>query len=247
MNYIRLIIATAFFIPLLFTGTAEQTNAQPVEFGFKGGANISTHTGKFRFADGDIDLTLTPKAAYGFQAGIIARKGISDNLRIQAEPSLIMMGANYNETINVRGFDFENDSRTQLLYVQLPVMLQVSNVPEEETVYGRQFPTTTYHFSGGLFGGYLPYANFSGTNTGAPIGIEFEGDFSNTITDQYKKFDGGLAVGAGFEYGSTSKVGLEARAQLSLLQSGDDPQLDTASYNFDPRNIAFTLSAYFMF
>jgi hypothetical protein len=142
----------------------------------------------------------------------------------------------------LRGTEFQTDSRTELTYIQLPLLLQLTTAPKEQTIYGRKRPKTTFHISGGLFGGYLLDARFHGSNTGAPIGIEFEGDFSNDVTSQYSEYDAGAVFGLGFEYGYYRKLGFETRAQLSVIDSADDPEKPF----FKHQNMAITFAIYLL-
>ncbi|WP_138429467.1 porin family protein [Fodinibius saliphilus] len=227
---------------LLFLGILPvSSNGQSFELGVGAGLNMSSHVNKFFFTDGEIDLQFNPKVTVGYQGGVIIRRSFTQSLRLQVEPSIILLGANYDDSFTLRGSEFETDSRTELLYIQLPILLQLSTKPPSKTVFGRNFIATTYHISGGFYGGYLPYAKFTGTNTGAPIGIPFEGNFSNDVLSQYSEFDGGAILGVGVEHGNNSKVGFEIRAIYSFIDSGEKPA------GFEPQNMALTFSVYYMF
>ncbi|MFH5833124.1 outer membrane beta-barrel protein [Halalkalibaculum sp. DA3122] len=241
MNSVRLLFSSAafFFGLFIYSGT---TTAQSIQFGLNGGLSMTSHIGQFHFQQEDINMELDPVIQLGYQAGIILRKNFSDSFRLQAEPSLVMLGARYEEPFTLRGFEFETDSRTELLYLQLPLLLQFSTSPPSQVVYGNPYPYTTFHFTGGVFGGYLLDAKFTGTNTGATVGVPFEGDFSNNITSQYSEYDGGAILGVGVERGSSSKIGFESRLIYSLVDSGNAPDL-----SFEPRNFAVTFSIYYLF
>jgi hypothetical protein len=242
MNSIRYIIYTALFAFLLSLHATNEAYAQKVEFGVSAGLNVSTHLKNFLFEDGDIDLNFSPEASMGFNGGLIVRAPITESIRFQAEPSVIMLGAKYNDNFELRGFDFQSDSKTNLLYLQLPLLVQVSTTPPERTVYGRQRAETTYHLTGGVYGGYLLDAKFSGTNSGAPIGIQFEGDFSEDVMDQYKPYDGGFIFGGGVEHGNRSKIGLEVRALFSVIDSGNRDTFEL----FKPQNMGVTMAVYYL-
>ena len=234
-----ILMGSLFFLCLAYN--VSPGKAQPIRVGVFGGMDISSHIHDFRFSNQDIDLNFNPKVAVGYQGGLILRKDISSTLRFQAEPSIILLGARYNDTFLLRGFEFQTKSRTELRYIQLPLLLQLSTQPRSKTVFGQPFAVTTYHVTGGVFGGYLMDAQFSGTNTGAPIGIAFDGKFSNDISSQYSDYDGGVILGIGLEHGQQHKLGFETRAQFSVVNSGDDPAL-----NFSTQNIAVTFAVYFV-
>ncbi|MGM0547624.1 MAG: porin family protein [Bacteroidota bacterium] len=244
MNHYRLLSISVVLLVLMLAGGIQNSKAQNLHWGFTGGMTISSHTNDFLYIEDDIDLQLSPNVAIGYNIGAIARTKISRIVRFQAEPSLILLGAKYDDTFTLRGTEFETDSRTELTYAQLPLLIQISTAPSQRTVYGRQKAKTTFHISTGVFGSYLLDARFQGTNSGAPIGIEFEGDFSNDVTAQYAEYDAGAIFGFGFEHGEGNKLGLETRAQFSVIDSGVN---ENDLFTFEPQNMAITISLYFLF
>lgn len=221
---------------------AQQKQPTNTSIGITGSIGTSTHLKNFRFVSGDINLDFTPNFTTSYNAGFIVRQKLNDRLRLQAEPSLSRLGASYSEAFELRDFNFQTESQTELLYFHMPLLLQITTVPPDVTVYGRHRSHTTYHITTGLYGGYLLDAQFSGENTGAPIGIEFSGTFSNDIIDQYKAFDAGTLLGLGFEYGYATKIGLEGRVHFSVIDSGNSPEI-----NFKPQNLALSITGYFLF
>lgn len=221
---------------------AQQKEPTNTSFGITASIGSSTHLNNFRFVSGDINLDFTPSFSTSYNAGFIVRQKITDRVRFQTEPSLSRLGASYSEGFELRGFNFQTESQTQLLYIQVPLLLQFSTVPPQQTVYGRHRSQTTYHITTGLYTGYLLSAKFSGENTGAPIGIEFSGSFSNDVRDQYSDFDAGTLLGVGFEHGYGTKIGLEGRVHFSVIGSGD-----TEDFIFEPKNIALSITGYFLF
>lgn len=233
-----LTIVTFFIV----SGITNSTKAQSIDWGITGGMSVSSHVNDFWFIQDDISLQLKPDVAIGYNVGFITRTNLSQILRLQAEPTLILLGAKYDDTFTLRGTEFQTDSRTKLTYVQLPLLLQLTTVPEEQTVYGRKRAKTTFHLSGGMYGAYLLDAQFEGTNTGAPLGIAFEGDFSSDVLAQYSEYDAGVIFGLGLEHGHYRKLGFETRALLSIINSGDDSNKPF----FKHRNMAITFSVYFL-
>ena len=49
------------------------------------------------------------------------------------ELSITRIGAGYDDTFELRGFDFETDNQIDLLYIQLPLLFQLSTDPPERT------------------------------------------------------------------------------------------------------------------
>ena len=232
-------VSFCFYSPNIQAQQKQPTNTS---IGITGSIGASTHMNNFRFVSGDIDLDFSPNFTTSFNIGFVLRRKLSDRVRLQAEPSLSRFGARYSETFELRGFNFQTDSQTELLYIQLPLLFQITTIPPRQTVFGRHRSETTYHLTTGVFGGYLLDAQFSGENTGAPVGIAFSGTFSNDIKDQYSDFDAGAIFGVGFEHGYSKKIGLEGRVHFSVINSGS-----ADSFTFDPHNLALSVTAYFLF
>jgi len=242
MNHFRLpfIFIILILSNILFIHNAQ---AQSVQVGITGGVNMSSHLKDFWLKNNDgTDIRLNPKITTGFQTGFLARKDFSQVLRLQTEPSLILLGARYQESFQSGNLQFHTKSRTKLLYVQLPLVLQISTIPKRRTVYGEPFATTTVHLTGGVFGGYLLDANFDGKNTNATDNFTFQGSFSEDVTSRYTDYDGGVIFGGGIEYGNKGKVGFETRAIFSVFDTGNSSD----QYWFHPQNMAITFSLYFI-
>lgn len=241
MNRLRFITVTICITLFLALSIIFSANSQSLGIGIKGGPNITSHINNFRYVSGDINLELTPNVTSGYNVGLVLRQRLSTNYRLQIEPSIVSMGAQYEEGFELREFNFQTESETELLYVQLPLILQLTSTPNERTVYGRQYPSTTFHLSGGVYGSYLMDAQFTGVNTGAPIGINFSGNFSNNIRDQYSEFDAGIMLGVGLENGSANRFGLDARLMFSVIDNGD-----ATDFVFEPKNLGAIISLYFL-
>jgi len=233
----RSIGTVIFFLTLsLFTS---ESKAQPFDFGITAGVNISSHLKNFKYFDNNVQLDLKPQIAANYQVGLIGRAKITNSLRFQLEPSVALLGARYDDYTRFETQRFKTKGRTELIYLQVPLLLQLSTVPSHETVYGLPFASTTYHVSGGIFGGYLLDARFTGSNSGtAPS----PGDFSNDVSDQYSDYDGGVVLGLGLEHGYKSKFGIEIRGLFSVFDNGNG-----SNPNFKPQNMAASLSIYYLF
>ena len=242
MRNIRIQSILTLLIFFTASGIVNTTKAQSFDWGVTAGISVSSHLHNFCYIEDDINLELKPNVAVGYNVGFITRTKLSRILRLQAEPSLILLGAKYDDTFTLRGTEFQTDSRTSLTYIRLPLLLQLTTAPKEQTTYGRRKPKTTFHLSGGIYGAYLLDAQFEGTNTGAPIGVAFEGDFANDVISQYSEYDAGAVFGLGFEHGHYRKLGFETRAQFSLIDSADDPEKPF----FKHQNMAITFSIYLL-
>ncbi|WP_340102789.1 porin family protein [Rhodohalobacter sp. 8-1] len=220
----------------------EVSHSQKIGLGAAAGLNFSSHLNNFKFNLDDVNLDFSPEFTNGWQAGIVSRHYLSNNLRLQFEPSFIQLGAGYSDFFIMRGVEFQTFSSTELNYIHLPILLQLTTAPPDRGQFPRPWPEFTFHLTSGIYGSYLFDAKFSGTNRGGPIGIEFEEAFENEITKQYKNRDVGIVLGAGSEFGLNTKVGLETRFMLGVLSSGNRPDLE-----FNPHNMAVTFGLYFLF
>jgi len=216
--------------------------AQDVGIGFKAGLDFSRQLNNFQFKSGELELDLDPSFVNGYNLGLIYRKRVARNLRVQVEPTLLSVGSQFNESFTFRGFNFETDSKTKLSYLQLPLIIELTTTPPDLEEFPKPWEETTYHLSFGFYGSYLVDATFSGTNSGNPIGIDFEEEFSNDVTSQFNTYDAGLIIGGGLEYGYQNKIGMETRLLLGLLNSAN-----TNSYEFKPNNLSVSVAMYYLF
>jgi hypothetical protein len=240
MRNIRTLPILALVAFIIASGILNTSKAQSISWGLTGGMSVSSHFNDFFYVEDDISLQLKPDVAVGYNVGFIARTKLSRTLRLQAEPSLILLGAKYDDTFLFRGTEFQTNSRTALTYIKFPLLIQLTTAPKEQEIYGRERSRTTFHLSGGAYSAYLLSALFEGTNTGAPVGIAFQEEFSNDVLSQYSEFDAGALLGLGFEHGHYRKLGFETRLLLSIIDSADDPEKPF----FKHRNMAITFSVY---
>lgn len=216
----------------MFCGIGIQSNAQPLEFGISRGINISTHTEKFRYSGN----YLTPKATTDLHTNLIVRKKLS-SLRLQFEPSLTILGAKYDEPVTIQGEELQTKSETQLKYLQLPLLVQFPIELPEDRIFLLPLPTT-YHLSSGIFWSYLLDARLEGTNT--KDNSSQKESFSEDVIIQYSRYDGGVILGAGFEYGTDFKIGFETRVQYTALQAYN------SNPRYRPKNTAVTFALYLL-
>jgi len=241
-NYNKLIISIVISVVSILICQVNNINAQNTGIGFKAGLDFSTQLNNFQFTSGELELDLDPSFTTGYHLGLIYRNRVSPNIRIQTEPSFLKIGAKYQESFTFRGFDFETDSESKLSYIQLPVLIELTTTPPDLEEFPKPWEETTYHLTFGLYGSYLLDATFSGVNSGNPIGVDFEEEFSNDVTSQFNDFDAGVIVGGGLEYGYQNKIGIETRLMLGLLNSNN-----ANSTEFKPNNLSISVAMYYLF
>lgn len=240
-NNIAPLSVSLLLILMLNIGT-NNAIGQNVGIGFKAGLDFSTQVNNFQFTSGELELDLDPKFTTGYHLGLVYRNRLSQNFRIQAEPAFLNVGARYKESFTLRGFDFQTDSETKLRYLHLPFVLELTTTPPDLEEFPKPWEETTYHATIGLYGSYLLDANFSGTNSGTPIGVDFEEQFSNDVTSQFNNYDAGFIIGGGLEYGYQNKIGIETRLMLGMLNSNS-----ANSTEFKPNNLAISFAMYYLF
>lgn len=231
-------IAIAFFLIC----EINSTNAQNVGIGIKAGFNKSMQLNNFKFSSSELTLDLDPAFTTGFNLGLIYRNRIARNFRIQAEPTFLRIGARYKESFTFRGFEFQTDSETKLSYIQLPLVLNLTTTPPDLAEFPRPWEETTYHLSTGFYGSYLLDAIFSGINSGTPLGVDFEQEFSNDVTSQFNEYDAGLILGGGLEHGLHNKIGVETVLMVGLLNSKNETATE-----IKPNNLSISFSVYYIF
>lgn len=237
---LELYITVCIFLILIMP--FNKAYGQDVGIGLKAGLDFSTQLNNFQFTSGDLELDLDPSFTTGYNLGLIYRNRLSPNFRIQAEPAFVQIGARYKNSFTFRGFEFGTDSETELSYLQLPILFEFTTTPPDLKEFPIPWEETTYHATVGFYGSYLISATFAGTNTGAPIGIDFEEEFSNNVTSQFNEYDAGVILGAGLEHGYQNKIGLETRLLLGLLNTNN-----ASNTEFKANNLAISVAVYYLF
>lgn len=197
-------------------------NAQDYRFGLKTGFSAVTQTGNFVFSEGNIDVDLSSGYMAGYTLGLFTRLTLDNNLRLIAELNYSRYGATYDGSFSFQNQQIFTKSETGIRYLQVPVMVEWHTNPPDLGPYRYQRPYWTWIAKGGLYGGYRFDAVFSGTNTAQILGVDFESEFRNDVTDSFKAFDAGLTIGGGLEYGLKQKYGFEARIVIGLLNVGNE-------------------------
>lgn len=245
-GYLKSFSSLYIFFVFVFYFSLSAAVAQNLGIGIRAGAGISTHFNDFKFLVNTEQISLDPGFSESFDAGIIYRKILSNNWRIQLEPSIIRLGATFDETIDNEdafgGFEIRTDSKTNVWYAYLPLIIQLTTTPPDRLEFPKPWAATTYHITFGLYGNYLIDAKFKGTNSGAPLGVDFRGDFKEDVSDQYRDIGAGVILGGGFENGLNDKFGMELRGIFGALDAGGSDRLD-----FNPLNLAVTVNIYYLF
>lgn len=233
-----------FFIILfcIFFISSHKLHGQDTGLGVKTSLEISSQLNNFQFTSGDLELDLNPQFSNGYSIGLIYRNRITRNIRIQAEPTYTRVAARYQESFIFRGFEFETDSESELSYLQLPLLVGFTTTPTDLEEFPKPWEGTTYHAVFGIYGGYLLDASFSGTNTGTPIGVDFEEEFSDDVTSRFNSFDAGLVAGGGFEHGYLNKMGMEVRLFLGIIDA-----INPDEVKIEPNNVSISVTVYYIF
>ncbi len=230
---------------LIVHALGNNVKSQDLGIGLRVGGGTSTHLNDFKFIVTNNQIKLSPSFTENFDASLIYRKILTDNLRIQVEPGIIRLGASYNETIAPRdfgGFEITTDSKTKLWYAYMPLLVQLTTTPPDRLEFPKPWAITTYHVTAGLYGSYLLDATFEGVNSGFPLGVAFEGEFSEDVSNQYKDYGAGFILGGGLEHGLDNKIGIELRGIFGALSTGD-----TERISFNPLDLAITFNVYYLF
>lgn len=229
-------LSFCLFFFLLF-GDLKQSNAQGFEFGISRGVAISSHESKFIYRDANV--LLSPSATANRYLSVVIRKNISESLHLLTEPSIIHLGAKYNETFSYQGNEIKTKSESKLKYLQIPLLLQFFTGASTNTS-NQPFLKPSFHLTGGIFGEYLLDARFEGTNTPLAPDNPSKTEISEDVILQYSRYDGGIIVGGGVEFGREAKIGFETRAQYTFIQTYN------GTPKYKPKNFALVLSLYVM-
>ena len=211
--------------------------AQDYSFGVKIGFSVVTQTGNFAYADGEVDLELESGFMAGYSFGVVSRLTLGSNWNLLTELNYSRFGASYDDSFQFQNQQIFAVGKTRINYIQVPVMVDWQTGPPDLGPYRYQRPYISWHARGGLYGGYRVNARFSGTNTAQILGVDFESEFSNDVTDTFQAFDFGLTAGGAVEYGLRQKFGFETRLVLGMLNAGT---------NMDSRNMGLVFGFYWM-
>lgn len=192
---------------LIFVGitvlTFGVTSAQDVNFGVKGGLNVTTLTG-------DIE-DLDPKI--GFHVGGFAEIKLNEKFAIQPELLFSTQGAKAEYFDDFDGFDVKVEENLKLNYINLPIM-------------AKYFITEKFNIQAGPQVSFLMSAKNEVT-------YSFEGESDSEefdIKDDTKAIDFGFNLGLGYSF--TDKLFAEARYNFGLSSIPDDSDVDVKNAVF---------------
>ena len=189
------------------------SNAQETKFGVKGGINLHTITG---------DVNDDASSKVGFQVGGFAEFKLSDKFAIQPELLLSSQGVKLEQS--EPDFDYEFESKLNLLYLNIPVMAKF-------------YATEKFSIEAGPQIGFLLSAKSKFDET--EDGITVSGD--TDVKDSFESIDFGVNFGAGYDFTENLNVGLRYNLGLSNIaktEDGDDTEI---------KNSVFSLSVGYKF
>ncbi|MDR0196475.1 MAG: PorT family protein [Myroides sp.] len=166
---------TLSLVAVLALGFTANAQTPDVKIGVKGGLNISNLTN-----------TTHGSSLTGFHIGGVAEIFVNQKFSIQPEILFSYQGSAYDGPYMLDNKLVNIDSKTELGYINIPVMAKYYIVKGLNLQVGPQF-------------GFLTNAKYkidSATLLGHPLPIE---DSNVSIKDAYNTFDFGINFGAGYE------------------------------------------------
>ncbi|CAD0009543.1 porin family protein [Flavobacterium chungangense] len=134
---------------------------------------------------------------FGFNAGVYATLPVSDFVAIQPELLFTTRGSKleYNNAL------IEGNAKFKLNYIELPLLVRVNL-------------TKNFNIHAGGYASYLVSSKVTGEGS-----FNFEEEFD---TDNFNKFDAGLAAGVGLDFNPIS-IGVRYNYGLTtIVKDGDD-------------------------
>jgi hypothetical protein len=183
-------IKNLLFIVLLIT-LASSTFAQ--SFGIKAGLNLSNMTMKDDEDTYSDDYKMLP----GFHVGVVAEIPFSDMFSFEPGLLLSTKGFKFEESEEYMGETMESKMKMSLYYLDIPLNLKASFGSDDTKFYGTFGP----YLGMGLSGKYKSEISFMGETESEDEDVEWGSDAEE---DDIKRFDFGVAVGAGVEFGAIS-------------------------------------------
>ena len=181
-------IKNLLFIVLLIT-LASSTFAQ--SFGIKAGLNLSNMVQK----DDDDTYSDDFKMLPGFHVGVVADIPFSDMFSFEPGLLLSTKGFKYEESEEYMGETMEAKMKMSLFYLDIPLNLKASFGSDDTKFYGTFGP----YLGMGLSGKYKSEITFMGETEEEDEDVKWGTDEEE---DDMKRFDFGIAFGAGVQFGA---------------------------------------------
>lgn len=200
-------------------------HAQEFKFGPKVGGNLSTLTGD-AISD-DVEMK------FGFHVGAVAEIKFTDKLALQPEVLYSLQGAKTSDTFDEFGFLYKDESKVNLSYINVPVMLKF-------------YPVKQFFIQAGPQVGFLVAAKSKDESTiTAPDNTITTESTTTDIKDQLKTVDFSFNAGLGFDF--TENFFIDARYSIGLTNIYDAPDVFGFGTEFDAKNSNISLSVGYKF
>jgi hypothetical protein len=210
-------------LSLTFIQTASVI-AFDINFGLKGGLNVSYLYGSYIYMIDDIPLHFNPKLSERLSLGGFIRYNFSGMTSIQSEILYTTRGCHYLEIFEFRNQSLELDGELTLSYIEIPIVIRFStSLPDRGPTFVQE-PGFTFNVYTGASFSYKTNAILTGKISGDVLGGDFNERFRNRIWNQFTDNDLSIIAGAGFEYGVRYRFIFDIRYAIGLLNIGKDPQ-----------------------
>lgn len=174
---------------LLLISMASSSFAQ--SFGIKAGLNLSNMVQK----DDDDTYSDDFKMLPGFHVGVVADIPFSDMFSFEPGLLLSTKGFKYEESEEYMGETMEAKMKMSLFYLDIPLNLKASFGSDDTKFYGTFGP----YLGMGLSGKYKSEITFMGETEEEDEDVKWGTDEEE---DDMKRFDFGIAFGAGVQFGA---------------------------------------------
>jgi len=195
-------IKNSLFVLLLIT-LASSSFAQ--SFGIKAGLNLSNMLMK----DDDDTYSDDNKMLPGFHLGVVAEIPFSETFSFEPGLFLSTKGFKYSEEGTEAGETYEYKEKAVLYYIDIPLNLKANFGTGKTKFYGLFGP----YIGMGLSGKYKSESTFMGETESDNSDVKWG---SNSDDDDMKRFDFGISIGAGVQFGA---INVGAGYALGLINT----------------------------
>ncbi len=197
----KTILKTSLIAIALLLGISANAQEKPLTFGVKAGMNISNFSG-----DGDSD------SKFGFNAGVTVDYALSSDLYLLSGLELTTKGAKDEVSATVSGIYAKTKFTATPMYLQLPVHVGYKlTVTEATKIVFHAGPYIAYGIGGKV------KTEVSTNASGKDVSDENKEDFFGD--EGAKRFDFGVGLGAGVEFG---KIGVGLGYDFGLTKLYDE-------------------------